>query len=87
MLLTARRLRGMPGLVKPDNVEHIKLSHGWYYNGFLPRHDFSIRRGNNRKKSDTSSFKPMIFQFHQSLQKRNQGRVLLPSSVYNFDEV
>jgi len=86
-LSTARRLRQMPSVVKPENVEHIQLSYGWYYHGFLPRNEFSIRRGNNRKKADTASLKPTIYQFHQTLQKRNEGREILPSSIFNFDEV
>jgi hypothetical protein len=77
----------MPGIVNQDNVDDIQLSYGWYYHGFLARQGFSIRRGNNRKKKDTTSFKPLVYQFHQSLQQRNEGRNMQATSIFNFDEV
>lgn len=86
-LTRARQLRRMPGIVKPENMDHIQLSYTWYYQGFLPRQEFSIRRGNNRKKADTHSLKPLIYHFHQSLKERNNGRQLQPTSIFNFDEV
>ncbi|CEP02794.1 hypothetical protein PBRA_002761 [Plasmodiophora brassicae] len=86
-LSMARQIRRRPNIVNPNNAKEIKLSYGWYYHGFLPRHDFSIRRGNNRKKIDAVAYKPIVYEFHQLLAKRNSSRSVFPHSMFNFDEV
>ncbi|CEP03512.1 C2H2-type domain-containing protein [Plasmodiophora brassicae] len=86
-LAMARQIRRRPNVVDPSNAKEIKLSYGWYYHGFLPRHDFSIRRGNNRKKIDAGAYKHIIYDFHQQLATRNSSRNVFPHSVFNFDEV
>ncbi|CEP02962.1 hypothetical protein PBRA_009180 [Plasmodiophora brassicae] len=86
-LAMARQIRRRPNVVDPFNAKAVKLSYGWYYHGFLPRHDFSIRRGNNRKKIDAVSYKHIIYDFHQQLAKRNSSRNAFPHSVFNFDGV
>ena len=91
----AKQIRVMPSVVPLDMSRYINLSNKWYYGGFLPRHDFSLRVASNRKRIDRANVAPVLFGFHQEVDALYRAEphvdpvfgAFKPSNVFNFDQV
>eukprot|EP00474_Spongospora_subterranea_P001207 CRZ01665.1 hypothetical protein [Spongospora subterranea] len=95
ILSMARQIRKTPLVVQPSHASQIMLSRSWYYKGFLPRSNFSIRRSSNRKQADIAHARPTIYRFHCELfEKFNALPHIDPvyghfakRDVFNFDQI